>query len=172
MTLRERFEETRQAIEGREATLKGQRSRVNLSRDELTSRQLASRELELEREHLRQSFLERYRLDLVSLTPGPVRDEGRLDLGRPRIAGVSPNPVRGDAEVEFAIPVRGPVRLRVYDVTGRVVRTLVDGALDAGAHRVRWDGRSETGGKSATGVYFLRLDTGNGSSSRKLVRLD
>jgi len=64
VTLRERFEETRQTIEGREATLKEQRNRAAQSRDELTSRQLASRELELEREHLRQSFLERYRFDL------------------------------------------------------------------------------------------------------------
>jgi chromosome segregation protein len=62
--LRERFEETRQGIEAREAALKELRSRAARARDELTGRQLASRELELEREHLRQTFLERYRIDL------------------------------------------------------------------------------------------------------------
>ncbi len=62
--LRERFEETRQAIEAREAELKELRSRAARARDELAARQLASRELVLEREHVRQTFLERYRVDL------------------------------------------------------------------------------------------------------------
>ena len=85
---------------------------------------------------------------------------------------MSPNPVRTSAEVEFAIPGRGPVKLHVYDVSGRLVRTLVDGALDPGTHRVRWDGRTEAGAVSATGVYFLRLETEQGISSRKVVRLN
>ncbi|MCM2265746.1 MAG: chromosome segregation protein SMC [Desulfuromonadales bacterium] len=62
--LRERFEETRQAIDQREAALKEQRARAARAREELAARQLSSRELELEREHLRQTFLERYRIDL------------------------------------------------------------------------------------------------------------
>ena len=74
--LRERFEETRQASEGREAALKELRSRTTQARDELTARQLASRELELEREHLRQSFLERYRLDLDDPAVTALLDAG------------------------------------------------------------------------------------------------
>jgi len=62
--LRERFEETRRAIEERELAVKELRGRAARAREELTARQLSCRELELEREHLRQSFLERYRLDL------------------------------------------------------------------------------------------------------------
>ncbi|MHB8709233.1 MAG: chromosome segregation protein SMC, partial [Desulfuromonadales bacterium] len=63
--LRERFEETRQAIDQREMELKELRNRAVRAREELAARQLASRELELEREHLRQNFLERYRVDLA-----------------------------------------------------------------------------------------------------------
>jgi chromosome segregation protein len=62
--LRERFEETRQTIEQHEADLKELRSRAARAREAFAARQLASRELELEREHLRQNFLERYRIDL------------------------------------------------------------------------------------------------------------
>lgn len=62
--LRERFEETRQAIEQGESVLRERRALAARVRDELAARQLASRELELEREHLRQGFLERYRIDL------------------------------------------------------------------------------------------------------------
>jgi len=62
--LRERFEESRQDIERREAELKQFRARTQQLRDELSSRQMQSRELELEIEHMRQAFLERYRIDL------------------------------------------------------------------------------------------------------------
>lgn len=63
--LRERFEETRLAIERHDVELKELRARAVRAREESAARQLASRELELEREHLRQNFLERYRIDLV-----------------------------------------------------------------------------------------------------------
>jgi chromosome segregation protein len=62
--LRERFEESRQDIERREAEIKQFRSRAQHLRDELSSRQMQSRELQLEIEHMRQAFLERYRIDL------------------------------------------------------------------------------------------------------------
>jgi chromosome segregation protein len=74
--LRERFEETRQGIEQREAQLKEMRSGVTLAREALAARQLANRELELEREHLRQAFLERYRIDLADETAQPLADAG------------------------------------------------------------------------------------------------
>jgi chromosome segregation protein len=62
--LRERFEESRQDIERRETELKQFRGRAHQLREELSSRQMQSRELELEIEHMRQAFLERYRIDL------------------------------------------------------------------------------------------------------------
>jgi chromosome segregation protein len=64
--LRERFEESRQDIERRETELKQFRARAQQLREELSSRQLQNRELELEIEHTRQAFLERYRLDLAA----------------------------------------------------------------------------------------------------------
>jgi len=62
--LRERFEESRQGIERREAELKQFRTQTQLIREELANRQMQDRELQLEIEHLRQAFLERYRIDL------------------------------------------------------------------------------------------------------------
>ncbi len=63
--LRERFEESRQDIERRETELKQFRAKGQQLRDELSSQQMQSRELELEIEHMRQAFLERYRIDLA-----------------------------------------------------------------------------------------------------------
>jgi flagellar hook assembly protein FlgD len=74
--------------------------------------------------------------------------------------------------VSFIVPRAEHVQMKVHDVTGRLVRTLVDSRLDAGEHRVRWDGRSDRGARSAAGVYFLRLDTSQGSSSRKVILLE
>jgi flagellar hook assembly protein FlgD len=59
----------------------------------------------------------------------------------------------------------------VYDVAGRLVRTLVDGPLPAGRHEARWNGRSEGGGAAASGVYFCRLTLPGSSKTRRMVLL-
>jgi flagellar hook assembly protein FlgD len=52
----------------------------------------------------------------------------------------------------------GEVRLRIYDVAGRFVHTLVDGPVAAGEHALSWDGRGPGGARVASGIYFLRLE--------------
>ena len=64
------------------------------------------------------------------------------------------------------------MRLRVYDLLGRPVRTLWDGPLPAGNHRLRWDGRNEAGQAVASGIYFARLEAGGQVHSRKLLKLE
>jgi flagellar hook assembly protein FlgD len=61
--------------------------------------------------------------------------------------------------------------LRVYDVSGRLVRTLVDGRVEAGRHEVAWDGRDQGGRRTASGVYFYRLQGADREMTRKAVRL-
>jgi hypothetical protein len=102
----------------------------------------------------------------------PARNEADVAFARPRLVGASPNPFTPATEVRFAIPARGDVSLRVYDVAGRLVRTLVDEPLEAGAHSIHWDGRTDPGKQAAAGVYFLRLETAEGTANRKIVRLE
>jgi hypothetical protein len=65
---------------------------------------------------------------------------------------------------------RRPATLRVFDSTGRLVRTLIDGAPLPADHAVVWDGSDALGRPSAAGVYFYRLDVaGHHSLTRKLV---
>ena len=59
--------------------------------------------------------------------------------------------------------------MSVYDVHGRRIRELQDGLLPAGIHRVRWDGRNETGQPVASGSYFYRLEAEGFRLTRKLV---
>ncbi|MBZ0266639.1 T9SS type A sorting domain-containing protein [bacterium] len=89
-------------------------------------------------------------------------------VGGMRLAA-SPNPLRSDTTVRFELPQEGPVALEVYDARGRRVRELWDGHRTAGTHTVRWDGLSTAGRRVPAGVYFLRVNTAEGGTSRKLT---
>ena len=65
----------------------------------------------------------------------------------------------------------GAVDLRVFDVGGRIVRTLAAKPYGAGRHRVSWDGRAGDGRDLAPGLYFVRLHTPDSMETRKLVRV-
>lgn len=61
--------------------------------------------------------------------------------------------------------------VRIYDVSGRLVKTLVDGPMPAGRHELVWQGRSESGEQAASGVYFCRFETGSVREARSMVLL-
>jgi flagellar hook assembly protein FlgD len=63
------------------------------------------------------------------------------------------------------------VRLQVFDVTGALVRTLLDGPVGWGPHRVLWDGRDDRARDVASGAYFYRIEAEKASQARKLILL-
>jgi flagellar hook assembly protein FlgD len=67
------------------------------------------------------------------------------------------------------IAALGRVQLAVYDVTGELVTTLMDGEYAAGRYEVTWGGRDNSGLSVASGVYFCRLRVGSLSVTRKMV---
>jgi hypothetical protein len=82
-----------------------------------------------------------------------------------------PNPFRDGTSVEFIIERPHHVSLSVYDVKGRMVRTLFDGAAGMGRHMVHWDGADSRGRQVAPGVYLLRIEAGGSSAVRKAAKL-
>ncbi|HET6463017.1 MAG TPA: FlgD immunoglobulin-like domain containing protein, partial [Candidatus Krumholzibacteria bacterium] len=82
-----------------------------------------------------------------------------------------PNPFNPETTIEYSLGLAGPVRIRVFDAAGHLVRTLVDGAEAKGAHRVVFDGRDDRGQQLASGVYLYRLDTALTTLTRKMVLL-
>ena len=82
-----------------------------------------------------------------------------------------PNPFNPSTMIEFALPRRVAVKMTVYNVLGQEVRTLVDGPLSAGQHKVAWDGVDSHGTGVAGGVYFYRLVADDFSETRKMVLL-
>jgi hypothetical protein len=79
-----------------------------------------------------------------------------------------PNPFNADTHIEFTLANSGQTTLKIYNTTGQLVRTLVDGHLDAKMHKVRWDGRNESGQLIASGIYFYRLNSGNFVDTKKM----
>ena len=82
-----------------------------------------------------------------------------------------PNPFNPETTISYQLPVSERVRLTVYTSLGQEVRTLVDGAQEAGAYTIRWDGRDGVGRQVASGVYFYRMQAGTFSDSRRMMLL-
>ena len=80
-----------------------------------------------------------------------------------------PNPFNPVAALEFGLPRGGPATVRVFDVHGRVVRTLVNGRLPAGQHRATWDGNDTSGRPVGSGVYVAQLAGPGVLESKKLI---
>jgi hypothetical protein len=106
--------------------------------------------------------------------PQPGRGFDGADGGRSWLAPPAPNPARRGTpcEVRFGLAESGRASLRIFDVGGRLVRTLMDANVAAGAGRLVWDGRGEMGRALPAGVYLLRLDAGRAVERRAAVLLD
>ena len=98
----------------------------------------------------------------VSLAPPP--QGSRVVLGQN-----FPNPFNPQTEMEFTLPHAAKVRLRIFDVRGSLVATLVDGVRPAGPNRVQWAGVSDNGRSVASGVYLYRLDADGVQITRRMV---
>ena len=107
---------------------------------------------------------------------GPVSAVSEKESAIPATYSLSqnyPNPFNPETEISFMLPARttqaggqasGFTSLRVYDLLGRVVATLVDGVLPAGRYTAKW-----SAGTAASGVYLLRLSAGDFRATRKMV---
>lgn len=91
---------------------------------------------------------------------------------RARLEQNYPNPFNPSTTIRYSIASRSRVQLKVFDVTGRLVTTLVDATKEAGPHEVSWRGRNAEGQQVASGVYFYRFTTDHGfAESRTMVLL-
>jgi hypothetical protein len=85
---------------------------------------------------------------------------------------LSSNPFVGSASFALALPEAGHATVRIYDVAGRLVRTVLDERRQAGLVTVDWNGRDDSGGSTAAGIYLVRLQVGARVVSGKLLRLE
>ena len=82
-----------------------------------------------------------------------------------------PNPFNPATKIEYAVQQSGHVIIRVYNLRGEIVRTIVDEQLSMGEYVAVWDGKNETGISVASGQYFYQLSVGDFVTSKKLLLL-
>jgi hypothetical protein len=81
-----------------------------------------------------------------------------------------PNPFNPTTTIRYDLPSASPVTLVIYDVSGRRVRVLKRGVMEAAGRRtVVWDGTGDEGARVASGVYFYRLEAGSYTNTRRMV---
>jgi flagellar hook assembly protein FlgD len=100
---------------------------------------------------------------LVSRRIPRVEKELKLQLG--------PNPLGATTAIRYVLETSGYVQLRVFDVCGRLLHTLVSRPQSTGTHELVWDGKTAMGTPIPSGMYFLRLEVGNVAESREFVVL-
>jgi flagellar hook capping protein FlgD len=87
-----------------------------------------------------------------------------------RIDAIVPNPSAGATAIHFAVPAgAAPFTIEIIDLSGRVIRVLHSGRREAGHQSLAWDGRSEEGSPSPSGIYFCRLKAAGARSVRRLA---
>jgi hypothetical protein len=83
-----------------------------------------------------------------------------------------PNPFIGKTRIHYSVANRQHVYLRIYNVTGRLVRTLVNRVQEPDCYIVKWDGTDTNGKKLSSGIYFCRLEVGDFKAANKLILLN
>ncbi|MFT5314553.1 MAG: subtilisin family serine protease [Candidatus Krumholzibacteriia bacterium] len=85
------------------------------------------------------------------------------------LAGAVPNPFNPATNIHFSLPVAAHTSLRVYDISGRLIRTLVNRQMDSGAYSEHWNGRDEKGKAVASGIYFIRVTAAEETSIKAMT---
>ncbi|MCK4413689.1 MAG: T9SS type A sorting domain-containing protein [Candidatus Eisenbacteria sp.] len=80
-----------------------------------------------------------------------------------------PNPFRGTAKIRFNLAGESPVDIAIYDVSGRVVRTLMDGKGNAGENTVEWNGLDNAGNHVGSGIFWVKMSTPSYESTKQMV---
>jgi len=80
-----------------------------------------------------------------------------------------PNPFNPSTTIRYAVPSETSVKVQIFDVTGKLVTTLVDGKQQPGIHQIEWTGKDSNGSRVATGVYFYKMTAGSFVQTKKML---
>jgi len=97
-----------------------------------------------------------------------VNDEA---LPATRIIGAHPNPFNATTQVAFELAERQRVSLQIFDLKGRLVRTLEEGTFEPGRYERVWNGLDDAGSTVASGTYFVRMLAGDRAEYSKILLL-
>lgn len=102
--------------------------------------------------------------------PEAVEEENRKSkIENTRLLRIEPNPFVSNTVIRLSLAGSAEVSLKIYDISGRMVRSLMQGRKDSGRYEVLWDGRNEEREQVSGGIYFCRLTTRHLSQTAKIV---
>jgi len=99
-----------------------------------------------------------------------VSNSDLIESSRPLIL-IAPNPFNPSTTIEFSVLQSSRTNLSIFNVRGQKVKSLLEGNIDKGRHRIVWDGRDDENRSVASGVYFIRLEAAGKTSIRKAMLL-
>jgi len=80
-----------------------------------------------------------------------------------------PNPFNPETKISYCLPTSGYVTIKIYDITGREIRTLVNARKASGYYNIQWDGKDNNGTNAASGIYIYSMKTSSFTQSKKMV---
>ena len=80
-----------------------------------------------------------------------------------------PNPFNPSTTINFSLPQKSEVKLIVYDILGKEVKTLINGNREAGSYEIKWNGLNNNGQSVATGIYIYRISAGTFGAEKKMI---
>ncbi len=108
-------------------------------------------------------------LKWFGMIPG-IAEDGKMERGLKFSLGpLMPNPTTGQVNIQYTIGNTEEVSLKVYDPTGRLVKTLIKGEAKSGIHHLQWNGTDSQKRRVSSGVYFLILENSKGVLKEKVV---
>ena len=108
---------------------------------------------------------------IAAKATAPTAEIPQSPAAAPSLSVPAPNPFAVGTEIAYTVPTQRRVTLRVYNVAGRLIRTLVDATVPAGLHRARWDGRDSAGREARSGIYFFKFTAGDVERTARVMRL-
>jgi hypothetical protein len=86
-----------------------------------------------------------------------------------RLYNARPNPFANQTAIRYSLSAKSKASLFIYDITGRLVKTLVNASIEPGVYSINWNGKNERDQQVASGVYFYQLKTDNYLKTNKLL---
>ncbi|MDP3764621.1 MAG: FlgD immunoglobulin-like domain containing protein [bacterium] len=108
---------------------------------------------------------------ILAFEPAPSFVPKASAMPKALTLGNYPNPFNPETEIRYSLPADGLVELKIYNMVGQVVRTLVSGHMPAGEHVIKWNATDNSGQPIAGGIYFYKLTSGAQTAVRRMLLL-
>ena len=111
-----------------------------------------------------------YEIPETTSSGGGPQSAGRITiLTKPKLYQNYPNPFKIQTAIRYSLPGESRVSLKIYSITGRLVKTLLDQNQTSGIYSVNWDGKDNLGKTVSSGIYFYRLETDNYQTTNRAI---